>query len=304
MELEWINRLRERPESGYLGDDAAVFGDQLLTVDMLTEGVDFLLDQTEPERIGRKALAVNLSDIAAMGGTPTAVLVSLALPVPVEPDGDRRSLELAERLYGGMRPLLERYRVALIGGDTNRWHGGLVLSITALGRIAPKGPLRRSGGKSGDVLLVTGPLGGSITEHQFLFEPRVWEASYLNEHHEIHAAIDLSDGLSLDLHRLAWESGLGAVLDETLIPITDEACRLSERDGRSPLKHALADGEDFELLLAVPAPEADRLLKTQPLRERFGTTLYRVGVLTEKKEFLLRDCQGKLAPLAPEGFEH
>lgn len=299
MELEWIKRLRERPGSELLGDDAAVLGENILTVDLLTEGVDFLLEETEPEWIGRKALAVNLSDLAAMGGMPTAVLVALALP-RTTPDG----LDLIERLYAGMETLRKKYGVRLAGGDTNRWDGGLVLSITALGRVTGRAPLRRSGGRANDVLLVTGPLGGSILEHQFRFEPRVFEALYLNENHEIHAAIDISDGLTLDLHRLAGESRLGATLEAAAIPISGDAVKLSGRSGKTPLEHALSDGEDFELLLAVPESEAETLLETQPLLSCFGTTLYRIGRLTDERVLNIIDFDGIVRPIAPKGFEH
>lgn len=298
MERDWIEKLRNRSGSEYLGDDAALFDGMLLTVDMLTEGVDFLLNEVDPERIGRKALAVNLSDLAAMGGIPTGVLVAVVLPRTDD------SLELAERLYEGMRPLLEKYDVRLLGGDTNRWDGGLVISITALGRTSAKGPLKRGGAKPGDVLLVTGSLGGSILEHQFSFEPRVFEAIYLNEHHEIHAAIDLSDGLALDLHRLAEESRVGALLDESSIPIAPDADKLARQSGKTPLEHALSDGEDFELLLAVPENEARRLLETQALLERFGTTLYRVGRLTEDRALKIAGASGNVRTLEPKGFEH
>lgn len=304
MELEWIKQLRQQTKKEFIGDDAAVIdlkGQTVLTVDMLTEGVDFLLSEHCTKRIGRKALAVNLSDIAAMGAIPTAVLIALALPK--NPSNGLGVLELAEQLYTGMKPLLEKYHVDLIGGDTNSWDGGLVLSITALGRTISKGPLRRNGAKAGDAILVTGPLGGSLLRHQFDFEPRIFESLYLNEHHEIHAAIDISDGLSLDLHRLATESRLGAILDAEAIPITSDAVEMSKISGKLPLQHALSDGEDFELLLAVPENEAKLLIEKQPLKDRYGTTLYRIGTLTGENDFLLEES-GVRIPLIPEGFQH
>lgn len=309
MELDWIKSLRENPKHSRLGDDAAVWAvdpksamdDCVLTVDMLTEGVDFLLAETEPERIGRKALAVNLSDVAAMGAIPTAALVAVALPNRTQ--HGLNSLELAERLYAGMSPLLDKYDVELIGGDTNCWDGGLVLSITAFGQITSSGPLRRGGGRSGDVLLVTGPLGGSLLEHQFDFEPRIFEALYLNENFEIHAAIDISDGLAIDLHRLAEESRLGAVLKSEMIPIAPDAVRMSKSSDTPPLEHALSDGEDFELLLAVEANDAAKLLQTQPLFERFGTTLYQIGFLCNGPGVWIQDDE-RLYPLPPKGFLH
>ena len=296
MERNFIANLRRRPTpQGVLvgiGDDAAVLPPSevptLWTTDMLTEGVDFLLAETDPRRIGRKALAANLSDIAAMGGIPTAYLVALALP-------RTGALELAESLYEGMKPLEEKYGIALAGGDTNCWDGGLVISITVQGRTGPKGVWKRSGGKPADILLATGTFGGSILERQFSFEPRVFEAIYLNENHDIHAAIDVSDGLSLDVFRLAAESGLGATLFPDEIPVADDAQKLAQRTNRSPLEHALSDGEDFELILAVDPDEAKTLLKTQPLENKFGTKLHRIGVLT---------TEPGLRPFPPKGFEH
>ncbi|MDR3197665.1 MAG: thiamine-phosphate kinase [Planctomycetaceae bacterium] len=293
METEWIEKLRSRAGSELLGDDAAVLGDTIITVDMLTEGIDFLLGQVDPEWIGRKALAVNLSDIAAMGGIPTFIVVAVALPKPA-------GIQLAEQLYNGMEPLIRKYSLTLAGGDTNTWNNGLVISITVLGRVTPQGVLRRNGGKAGDRVLVTGLLGGSILEHQFLFEPRIFEALYLNEHFDIHAAIDISDGFSLDLHRLSVESGLGATLYEKSVPISPAAVQLSRQTGQTPLEHALSDGEDFELLLAMPPGEAEKLLVLQPLRERFNVTLYPVAELTS--ELGLRFTDGTV--FLPQGFEH
>jgi len=296
MERAFIANLRRRqpPQDVLLGigDDTAVLSPSdtpiLWTTDLLTEGVDFLLAETDPRRIGRKALAANLSDIAAMGGTPTAYLVALALP-------RTEALELAEFLYEGMTPLEEKYNVALVGGDTNCWDGGLVISITVLGRVGSGGVWKRSGGKPGDVILVTGSFGGSIVERQFSFEPRVFEAIYLNENHDIHAAIDVSDGLSLDVFRMATESGLGATLFPDEIPIAEDARRLAKQTGRPPLEHALSDGEDFELILAVDPNEAKMLLKNQPLENKFGTKLHRIGELTKEPG---------LRPFPPKGFEH
>ncbi|MDR0338552.1 MAG: thiamine-phosphate kinase [Planctomycetaceae bacterium] len=265
----------------------------IITVDMLTEGIDFVLGQVDSQWIGRKALAVNLSDIAAMAGIPTAIVVAVALP-------KSEGIQLAEQLYNGMEPLIRKYALKLAGGDTNTWNNGLVISITVLGRVTPQGVLQRNGAKPNDKILVTGLLGGSILEHQFLFEPRINEALYLNEHFDIHAAIDISDGFSLDLYRLSVESGLGATVDEKSIPISSAAVRLSQQTGRTPLEHALSDGEDFELLLAVPPDEAEKLLTLQPLRERFDVTLYPVAELTT--ELGLRFTDGTV--LRPQGFEH
>ena len=289
-----------------IGDDAAILdtqrSDTVLTVDLLTESVDFLLDEVEPQLIGRKALAVNLSDLAAMAAQPIAVLVAVALPK------DQAGV-LAPQLLEGMMPLLHKYNVALIGGDTNTWDGGLVISVTAIGHVTEHGPLKRSGAKPGDRILVTGTLGGSILRHQFLFEPRVNEALYLNEHYRVNAAIDISDGLSLDLSRLAAESRVGAVIDTHHVPIADDAKELAAQQvdmphAKSPLEHALYDGEDFELLLAVSPDEAERLLAAQPLMPTFGVPLTDIGEFVTESGQWLRDQNGVWQKITPNGFVH
>ena len=235
-----------------------------VTVDLLTDHVDFELSEVDPRRVGRKALAVNLSDLAAMASQPLAGVVALALP-------RRGGLELAKSLYEGMLPLAEQFDLAIAGGDTNSWDGPLVISITLLGQVTARGPLRRGGAKPGDRILVTGSFGGSILGRHFDFEPRVREALLLHERYELHAGIDVSDGLSIDLMHLCEESRCGAVLRTDLIPVSDDARRVDsvmlkhnlqgERaDGSTPLDHALGDGEDFELILAVPPEEARALV--------------------------------------------
>ncbi|MDX1945058.1 MAG: thiamine-phosphate kinase [Pirellulaceae bacterium] len=279
------------------GDDAAILrladeANLVATTDMLMDGVDFLLAEHEPERIGRKALAVNLSDLAAMAAQPVAALVSLALP-------QRGGVALAQRLYAGLTTLAAKHDCPIAGGDTNSWEGPLVISITALGEVPPERRWRRSGAQPGDALLVTGSLGGSILSRQFDFEPRVREALWLADHAMVHAAIDISDGLALDLWRLLEASGCGAIVEESSVPIASAAEELARRDGRPPLDHALCDGEDFELLLAVPPDEAERLLADQPL----GVPLIRIGLCTDEGLWL-RAPEGELSPLAPHGFQH
>jgi thiamine-monophosphate kinase len=210
MELEFIRRLRERLPTRQAdllvgpGDDAAVLAwrqaaDCVVTTDMLTDGVDFRLAEAEPRQIGRKALAVNLSDLAAMAAVPVAVVVSLALPRTA-------GLEFAWELYEGLLPLAAEFDTLVAGGDTNAWDGGLVINVTAIGRTTERGPLLRSGARPGDAIVVTGDFGGSILGKHFDFTPRVREALHLRANYDVHAAMDVSDGLSLDLSRLCEES--------------------------------------------------------------------------------------------------
>ena len=231
------------------GDDAALLdwsggANCIATTDMLLEGSCFILAEAGPRRVGRKAMAVNLSDIAAMAGRPIAALVSVGLPR----HGGRA---LAEELYQGMREVADAFDTAIVGGDTNSWDGPLVVNVTLLGEATPRGVVRRNGARPGDWLMVTGPLGGSILGKHLDFTPRVREALQLHEAAPLHAMIDVSDGLAADVNHICEESGCGAVLFAEAIPITDAARAMN--DGRSPLEHALGDGEDFELAFAVVA---------------------------------------------------
>ena len=312
MEQEFLNRIHEDVSASSphvllgVGDDAAVLAtrgsDTVLTVDMLTEGVDFLLDEVEPTLIGRKALAVNLSDLAAMSAVPTAILIAVSLPKTERQTGAglMTPLALAESIFHGIRDLAEQYGVAIAGGDTNTWDGGLAIAITAIGKPTEYGVTRRDGAKVGDRIFVTGPLGGSILRHQFIFEPRVSEALYLNSHYEIHSAMDISDGLSLDLSRLAKASQCGAILWEAAIPISNDARRMN--GGKTPLEHALHDGEDFELLFTVSAETAEKLLRDQPL----ASPLYEIGEITEPAGGLIRilNADDNLTDHVPNGFLH
>jgi len=283
-----------------LGDDAAILrveddANLVTTTDMLMEGVDFELREHEPERIGRKALAVNLSDLAAMAAQPLAALVSLALP-------QRGGETLAKSLYEGLLPLAAEFDCPIAGGDTNSWDGPLVISVTALGEVPPERRWRRSGARPGDVILVTGSFGGSILGRHLSFAPRVAEALWLAEHAEVHAAIDVSDGLSLDLARLCEASGCGAAVDLERIPIAAAASELCQRqnDGRTPLDHALGDGEDFELILAVAVETAKELLVSQPLK----TPLSMIGEFIAEPGLQALGKELKYRPLEPMGYEH
>ena len=300
-EFAYIDWLRQRtpPAPGVLvgpGDDTAVLRPPtrplLVTTDMLLEGSCFLLSEAGPRRVGRKAIAVNLSDIAAMAGVPTAAVVSVGLPR----SGGR---ELAEELYLGMREMTDAFGVPLVGGDTNSWDGPLSISVTMLSEATARGPVLRSGAKVGDWIMVTGPLGGSILGHHLDFTPRVREALALHQVADLHAMIDLSDGLARDLYHICEESRCGAVLFAEAIPVADAARELASRDGRSPLDHALSDGEDFELVLTVPSTDGERLLHEQPVD---GIRLYRIGEIVADGYWL--ESNGKREPLEPRGHEH
>jgi thiamine-monophosphate kinase len=191
----------------------------------------------------------------------------------------------------------DAFDTAVVGGDTNSWDGPLVISVTVLGTATGRGPVRRSGARPGDWLLVTGPLGGSIRGHHLDFTPRVREAIRLHGAADLHAMIDISDGLAADLAHICRESGCGAVLRAEAIPISDAAGAMA--DGQSPLEHALGDGEDFELLFAVSADDGRRLLTTQPVG---GITLTHVGECVEQGMWLQAD--GRRQVLVARGYVH
>jgi thiamine-monophosphate kinase len=232
-----------------VGDDCAVIGRmrdlwwQLLKTDAVVEGVHFL-PETEPERIGWKALARAISDIAAMGGEPEHALVTLAAR-PGE------SLERVQGIYAGLRKAARKFGVALVGGETSRSPGPLFLSIALTGRVERKRCVLRSGGRPEDVLWVTGRLGGSIRGKHLDFTPRVAEARWLVEHVPVRAMMDLSDGLGADLPRLCRASGCSVELWAEKVP----------RDAGCTVAQALGDGEDFELLLAVAPRDGEAMLR-------------------------------------------
>lgn len=304
MELELIDKLRRRlPSHPQLrlgvGDDAAVLrlaerADCVATADLLAEGVHFNLDDVDAPRVGRKALAVNLSDLAAMAARPVAAVVSLLLP-----HGD--ALQLSLSLFEGMIPLAEEFHTAIAGGDTNCWSGPLVVNVTAIGETTARGPLRRDGARPGDAILVTGEFGGSRLGKEFDFRPRVDEALLLHGNYQLHAGIDVSDGLALDLSRICRASDCGAMLELDRVPVSPAARRVASGadDGRTPLGHALGDGEDFELILAVPHDDAEAIIRQQPL----SIPVTKIGRFCEQSG-LWQSTDGAPTPIEPRGFQH
>lgn len=296
--IRWLRRRADRHLQVLVGpgDDAAVLRTTpgracLLAADMIMEGVHFDLSVATPAQVGRKALAINLSDLAAMGSRPVAALVSVALP-------RSRAAELATELLDGMRALAEEFQLSIVGGDTNSWDGPLVIDVSVLGEAGPKGPLLRSAAKPGDWILVTGTLGGSLAGKHLDFTPRVREALLLHERYDLHAMIDISDGLSTDLYHILGESRCGAVVRTDVLPISDAASNAA--DDRSPLDHALHDGEDFELLFTAPPEQAHRIVADQPLE----VPVAKIGEITSETGAWLVDDSGTRSRLSPKGWEH
>jgi thiamine-monophosphate kinase len=269
------------------GDDLAVLkwaGEDLLLVgvDQVLDGVHFDSAVHGPRLIGAKVMNRNLSDCAAMACLPAAAVVSAALPRGA-------GLEYAKELYLGMRGAAEKFECEIVGGDTATWDGRLALSVTILGRSAGVQPVTRAGAKPGDGIYVSGPLGGSILGRHMSFEPRVDLARRLARGFGVSAMIDISDGLSRDLAHVCRASGVGAVVEASRVPVHPDATLLARRDGVEPLRHALHDGEDYELLFTSAAPPSTGIL---------------VGNITQGGDVVLETSDGVTEPLMPEGWEH
>jgi len=305
MELEIIRWLKERlPCSDRVqlgpGDDAALVACNgaesiVLACDTITDGLDFILADCRLEQVGHKALAINLSDLAAMAARPVAATVSLTLP-------QDDALGICQHVTEGMVSLAERYQVDLVGGDITIWEGPLIITVNVVGEPGPGGTWFRHGAGDGDSLLVTGALGGSLLDHHLTFEPRVKEALYLASNYTINAAIDISDGLSLDTDRLAGASGRGAILNFEDIPVSPAAVTYAStaNQGLSPVEHALQDGEDFELLLAVSEDQAHAILAD----EQLTCPVACIGTIVEDRGLWGRDRAGHLLPLPAAGYLH
>jgi thiamine-monophosphate kinase len=284
------------------GDDCAVLDVGapdtwlLFKTDAVVEGVHFLKSE-EPARIGRKAVARCLSDVAAMAGQPGSALVTLGLPGDYTP-------EFVQGMYDGMKAIARDYELAIVGGETVPNPGGVFVSIAMLATVHKDRCVLRSGAQPGDALFVTGELGGSIAGRHLDFEPRVREAQWLAGAFEIHAMIDVSDGLASDLPHLLKASGTGAELLAGAIPVS-RAARLSSRQSggaKTPLAAALTDGEDFELLFTVASKDA------VPLLDGFKRAFPRVpitciGKISGEPGLRLRDQHG-VRSLAGHGYVH
>jgi thiamine-monophosphate kinase len=268
------------------GDDCAVVSFNkdkymLLTCDMIVEGVDFY-PKERPYLIGRKALAVSISDIAACAGVPKYALVSMGLP-------KRASVEYTERIVKGMLDLARKFKINIVGGDISK-ATKLVIDVSLLGFVEKKNLVLRSGAKTGDIIFVTGSLGGSIRGKHLRFLPRVKEARKLTANFKINSMIDISDGLAADLGHILQESKVGAMIFERMIPISKNA---------SNLKDALYSGEDFELLFTVSKKEAKRLIKSRIAYAK------PIGEIVEKKRGLILVNRNNLKKnIRPKGYKH
>lgn len=301
---QWFARQRELCEQIFpigIGDDMAQvrigrFGSVLITTDMLLDGVHFDLAEATPAQVGYKAMAVSLSDCAAMATIPVGAVVSVALP-------NGFGQEQLKQLHEGIVKAADKFDCALIGGDITSWGHpgpsataeGFVINVAMLSRPAANRPVRRSGAKVGDCICVTGTLGGSYLGRHLNFTPRVKEALKLAELVEIHSMIDISDGLSSDMRRICTQSGVGALVYAERIPVSEAARKTDDA-----LSAALNDGEDFELLFTLEAEQYEKL--KQKWDERLSVT--EIGRVTDTDKVQIEMPDGEVKDLRPGGYDH
>lgn len=334
-EFDFINSLRQRVASSSfnteslttgIGDDAAVFRNSagketVVTADLLVEDIDFRRTTTPPYLLGHKALAVSLSDVAAMGARPLWSLVSIGVPE------DIWDTDFVDRLYDGLLELANRYGVRLIGGDTSRTNERVVIDSIVVGECATGMAVMRSGASDGDHIFVTGSLGAAaaglrliergahlaeqklddedsqkldhVLLRQLRPEPRVGWGMVLGEERLATAMIDLSDGLSSDLNGLCSASAVGALIDSSLLPIDNRVTELCGRRALDPLQLALHGGEDFELLFTVKPENAARLP-----RRVDGVEIKRIGTIQSAFEGVKISEGARTWELKPGGWKH
>tara|TARA_R110002049_G_scaffold72490_2_gene187044 strand:+ start:20208 stop:21137 length:930 start_codon:yes stop_codon:yes gene_type:complete len=298
-------RCRSLPQVAVgIGDDAAIIdnattgGSVTQTVactDQIIDGVDFESEKHSLADIGYKSVAINLSDIAAMGANPCSALVTLALP-------RENATRIAGDVYEGILQAATEFGIAIAGGDLSTYDGPLSISVTLLGDVPLGQAWLRSGAQEGDAIVVTGHVGGSILGRHLRPSPRIETSQWLRQQVDVHAAIDISDGLSLDLDRLCAASGFGAELLIETMPIHDDAIMLSQQTNRTPLEHAWSDGEDFELILTMSQADADRVCAASDAGEH-PVALTQIGQVVGRTG-LWKKTTGKFHRLSPQGYQH
>ena len=287
-EFGWIAMAKKFGKG--IGDDTAVLPgpkkDLLLTTDMLLEDRHFRFREASPFEIGWKAMAVNLSDIAAMGGTPVAAVISLGAPAST-------SVKFLKEVYRGLHTAARRFGADLVGGDTNA-SKKMILAVTLLGEVEKGKAVLRSGAKPGDWVFVTGVLGGSYASKKHLrFIPRVREARWLVKNFHVNSMMDLSDGLASDILRICGESGAGVILNEGAIPFSSKV---------HSVRQAVSEGEDFELLFTLSAKEGAALLKEKAPKGFPKFSHIGWMVKGSRVEWLRKN--GRLEKLSFKGFDH
>jgi len=292
--IRMIEKLVKAPNSSVvkgIGDDAAVLKWNkakylLFTCDMLIEDVHFRSNMRSSD-IGRKALACSISDIAAMGGLPKYAIISIGLPKNLK-------ISFVRSLYNGINNIARRFKVDIVGGDTNR-SKKIIIDVTMIGEVEKESLVLRSSAKANDLIFVTGALGGSFKSGRHLtFIPRLQEARLLVKNYSLNSMIDISDGLAQDLGHILDSSDKGALVYERAIP----------KHKSASIKEALYNGEDYELLFTLSNQQAHKLIDDIAAKKiKFPVTA--IGQIIERKNgFTIIDSRGVRKPLKPRGFRH
>ncbi|MBW2318327.1 MAG: thiamine-phosphate kinase [Deltaproteobacteria bacterium] len=303
-----------------IGDDAAVFipapGQVILvTTDLLVERIHFLRDATSGFNLGYKALSVNLSDIAAMGGIAREAFISIAVP-------ENCPIEYLEDLYNGIKTLAAEFDVNLLGGDTTRSKADLIINISVVGYAFEKEILYRNTAQHGDIICTSGFLGDSraglyliindikadsnelkaLLNAHVIPKPYLREGRFLALQDGVHAVIDVSDGLSSDIGHIAEESNVGIRLYSEKIPVSNNLIKFCARFDFGPVEYALAGGEDYTLLCTISPDKADHV--AAKYLERFRNPLYQIGEITDSGKMELILSNGQIRSFTPSGWDH
>lgn len=277
-----------------VGDDACVLGPcefaSVVTTDTLCDQVHFDTKEHSLQRIGRKSLAVSISDILAMGARPAHALLTFFLP-------NSFTLSDAQQIYLGAEEVAISNGVEITGGDTNRYDGPLIVGSTLIGYVEPDRVWKIDGAQVGDSILVTGSLGGSILGRHLDFQLRTEWVQKIASKHTINASTDITDSFSLDLSYLLQQSRVGGVIDLQAVPISDAAKEISRSTNRPAFQHAMTDGEDFELLIVTSSDVADEILATE------SDVVTRVGTVVEETGLWLSD-DGENTRIEAKGYVH
>jgi len=281
-----------------IGDDCAALripsgSVALVTTDMVVAGVHYDPEKTSPAAVGHKAVARAVSDIAAMAGDALAVVAAVAAP-------RHMSVSYLQEMFRGMNAAAEALDIRIIGGDVAAADLPLTVTVTVIGSGDEQALALRSGARVGDMVLVTGELGGSLLGKHLSFFPRLKEAQWIREAVTLHGMIDISDGLAADAAHVAAESRVAIELWEDAVPLSQAAEEMAPRSGKTPLEHALHDGEDYELLFTAAAKEAAPCVQRPDVPVRITC----IGEVVSGAGLWIRNRNGPRRPLEPRGWIH